>query len=157
MQCNTCKRTFIQESSFYRHRLCHEDVTMNELKSMVLFLMDKTDIEKEKEKEVPMPVLNSADLQVVLKGGYEELIQSHVWPFQCKKKQLYQGDQLMSEEDVQAFFHGVFKQIEELFMKHVSINQWMDNDPHGKFPMYSLKVYNKNITKLKPVLMSHCK
>ena len=155
MQCTTCKRTFVQESSFYRHRLCHEDVTMNELKSMVLFLMDKTD--QDREPEIKMPVLNSSDLQLVLKGGYEDVIQSHKWPFQCRKKQLYQGDHVMSDDEVHAFFHSVFKQIEELFMKHVTINEWMKYDPLGKFPMYSLKVYDKNIKKLKPILMSQCK
>jgi hypothetical protein len=132
---------------------------MNELKSMVLFLMDKTDNDNsiEKEKEIKMPVLNSSDLQLVFKGGYEEVIQAHIWPFQTRKKQLYQGDHLMTEEEVQSFFNGMFKQIEELFMNHVSINQWMNHDPLGKFPMYSLKVYDKNIKKLKPILISHCK
>ena len=153
MQCTTCKRTFVQESSFYRHRLCHEDVTMNELKSMVLFLMDKT----EEKSEIKMPVLNSSDLQLVLKGGYEDVIQAHTWPFQVKKKQLYQGDHVMSDDEIQTFFHSIFKQIEELFMKHVSVNEWMKHDPLGKFPTYSLKVYDKNIKKLKPILMSQCR
>ena len=155
MQCTTCKRTFVQESSFYRHRLCHEDVSMNELKNMILFLMDKSDIEPDKEPK--MPVLSSSDLQLVFKGGYEALIQEHTWPFRYKKKQLYQGNNLMTDDDIQTFFHGVFKQIEELFMKHVSINQWMEHDPHGKYPMYSLKVYDKNIKKLKPLLLNQCK
>ena len=154
MQCPTCKRTFTQKSSFYRHRLCHEDVTIDELKCMVLFLMDKTDVEPE---DIKLPVFNSNDLQLVFKGGYEDIIQAHTWPFKTKKKQLYQGDHLMTEEEVQTFFHGMFKQVEELFMKHVSINQWMNHDPLGKFPMYSLKVYDKNIKKLKPILMSQCK
>jgi hypothetical protein len=127
---------------------------MNELKSMVLFLMDKTEVEPE---EVKMPVLSSNDLQLVFKGGYEEIITNHVWPFKYHKKQLFQGGQPMSDDDIHSFFTTIFKQIEDLFVKHVAINQWTEYDPHGKYPMYSLKIYDRNVTKLKKLLFQQCK
>lgn len=155
MQCLNCNRSFLNEGIFYRHTtICNKNPSLEELKAIVLFLLDKTDRET---PVIQMPVLSSSDLQLVLKGGYEEVIEAHKWPFQVKGKSLYKEHVEVTEEELKLFFQSIFKQIEDMFQHHVNINKWMECDPHGKFPMYSLKIYTRNLKKLKSVLINQCK
>ena len=154
MQCLNCQRSFLNEGIFYRHTtICNKDPSLEELKAIVLFLLDKSD----KEVKISMPILNSSDLQLVLKSGYEEVIMAHDWPFKKRGKCIYKDNAEVSDEELNLFFQSIFKQIEDMFQNHVTINRWEECDPHGKFPMYSLKIYTRNLKKLKSVLINQCK
>ena len=174
-KCEHCFVNLLKDAN--RHvALCkmkktQESLSLQQVTDVLKYLVEKVEAQdrilqqlKGVKHEFPpfreFPMLEDADLQVLLNEGVDVFVAKHDWPLHVWQKRAYVPDdeewREATAEDVASVTSGIQSFVHAAFEKHVVRMGWRDDDPHGRYPEASIVVFGLSAAAIKASLMKLC-
>ena len=171
-RCRFCFNRFVR---IEKHEAkCEIEPSKQDLGRIVRDLLDRVDTQDRTIQElkrcrtepmsqipVSLPILNELDLKAFLTSGIDIMVREHEWPVRVYKKVTYvcENGIWLKATDVQLKMQTavILSQLATLFQVYVIRKGWLDDDPKGKYPENSLKVYGINPSTVQKSILKHVK